>query len=257
MSDNVFEAGAASANANPDQGLPNVMDLVSRMTTELQKDPAGWILAGVVPGLATIALTIGGIVLIYGGMFLGMAPGMAADDEDLMVLGMFGGLGLGTFVLVAGMMLVITPMWASLYRAVWANLTRGEKMTLMAPVSTITQDLGSQFAYSFVAALIVMVGLSFCYLPGIIAQGMLMFAWPAVVIHRVPIGRAISYSFGHAMAHPGWHLGLWAVGLVMSLVLPYIPIIGYMLLFTVHTLFVCLAYLAVAGDGDSPRDLPV
>ena len=58
------------------------------------------------------------------------------------------------------------------------------------------------------------------------------------------------------MAHPAWHVGLWAVNLVMGMVFPYIPLVGYLLLFTVQPLFVLLAYRAVAGDGEEIRDLP-
>jgi hypothetical protein len=251
MADNVFQE---SAGTDPDAGLPNVLDLVATTVAEVQKDPMGFIVAGLIPGLSIIGLTFVAVFGVYGIGFLGALPGIMADDEDLAALGGVSALLLAMMLLILVIVAVTTPIWASMYRAVWALLVRGEKLTIGAPFSTIGQDLVPLLTYTLLSAAIVSAGVMFCYLPGILAQGMLMFAWPAIVVHRMPVGRAIQWSVSHAMTHPGWHLGLWAVSFAMSLVLPYFPIVGYMLLFTIHPLFVLLAYRACAGDGEHHRE---
>jgi hypothetical protein len=252
MADNVFSEGVEGGD--PDAGLPNVMDLVSQLVTEVQKDVGGFLLAGLPPTILLMGGVMASLVVVYGSMFLGMMPGLMGDDEDLAAIGAMSALSLSLLVVIGALVLVTTPMWASLYRSVWAFLVRGEKLTVSSSFSAMGQDLGAQFAYLLLSGAIVTLGVTLCYVPGLVAQAMLMFAWPAIVIHRMPVGRAISWSVGHSMAHPAWHLGLWAVNLVMSMVLPYIPFLGYLLLFTVHPLFVLMAYRAVAGDGEVARD---
>lgn len=253
MSDNVFSEGVPGQD--PDAGLPNVMDLVSKLAAEVQKDFGGFLLAGLPPTLIVIGGTLVAVFGTYAALFLGMMPGLMADDEDLAALGGLGAVSLALVVVIGGITALTTPMWASLYRAAWAYLVRGEKLGISSSFSSMGQDLGAQFAYVLLAGAIVTVGVMMCYVPGLLAQGMLIFAWPAIVVHRMPVGRAISWSVSHAMAHPAWHLGLWAVNLVMMMVLPYIPIVGYLLLFTVHPLYVLLAYRAVAGDGEVAREV--
>lgn len=254
MSDNVFgEPAASGADLNPDAGLPNVMDLVAQLATLVQGRFVEVLLAGLIPGFALLGGVVLTVVGTYAIVFAAMLPGIAANDDSLVGIGALGGALTATFGFTGGLVLVTTPMWASLYRATWAHLVRGEPLGLMSPLSTFTQDLFSVYAYTFVTGALVLTGAMFCYVPGILLQGMLVFAWPALVIHRLSIGAAIRWSFEHTLAHPAWHMALWAVGFVMALVLPYVPVIGYALLFSIHTLFVVLAYRAVAGDGETIR----
>jgi hypothetical protein len=252
MADNVFSEGVRD---DPDAGLPNVMDLVFQAATLVQRQPAGFLLAGLIPAVVIVGSTFVALFVVYVSFFLGtLLGGFAGGQDEAAVLGGLGVMSLALLGLVVLLVGISTPIWASLYRAVWRLLVHDEPLSAGSAFSTMSEDLGAQFLYTLLSGAIVLLGLCLCYVPGLLAQGMLVFAWPAVVIHRMPVGRALSWSVGHALAHPAWHLGLWAVNFALSLILPNIPLLGYLLLFTVQPLFVLLAYRAAAGDGEAPRD---
>lgn len=248
VSDNPWSA-AGSARRNPEAGLPNVTDLISACTTELQKDFVPWILAGLPPALLAIVLGLGGAAMVYVGAFFGLAAGLAAQDEDLAVLGATTTLVALLLVLIVVMGLVFTPLQASMWRSVWKYLTEGEKLGFDACFRYAFQDLPRVVMYQLVFGAIVTVGVMMCYLPGILASIALLFAYPAVVVHGMPIGQAMRTSVTHVQANPAWHLGLFAVTFVMALVLPYLPIVGYALLFTLYPLLVLSAWRGIWGDG--------
>ncbi|MCA9489546.1 MAG: hypothetical protein KC621_06470 [Myxococcales bacterium] len=248
MSDNPWTSGEGGSR-NPEAGLPNVMDLVSQCTQELQQDFLPFIVAGILPAVLAMSGGVLGVVVIYGGMFLGMAPGMAANDEDLLLVGGVGGLVLGMVVLFLGMALVFAPLNASMWRSVWKHMVEGEKMGFDAGFRYAFQDLPRVLMFHAVYLGIILAGSMLCYVPGLIAAFALTFAFPAVVVHRMSIGEAIRISVTHTRDHLAWHLGLFAVVFVMGMVLPYIPILGYALLFTLYPMFVLTAWRAVYGDG--------
>jgi hypothetical protein len=251
VADNVFQE---AAHSEPEATLPKVMDLVAKTANEVTKDFGSFIMGGLVPGLVLMFGSFALVFVVYGLAFLGAIPGLSANDDDLAGMGAVAGLFGGMLIGIPGLTLVITPLWGSMYRAVWALLLRGERLTVSSGWSTFGQDLIPQYVYVLLSGTIIFVGLLFCYVPGIIAQAMLCFAYPAIVIHRMGVGRAIQWSFANTLAHPGWHLGVWAVGLGISLILPNLPIVGYMLMFTVYPLFQLQAYRAAAGDGEFARD---
>jgi hypothetical protein len=233
--------------------LPNVMDLTSKIVAEVQKDFASFLLAGVGPLIAGFVIGPVAVVLVYGGMFLGMVPGMIMEDEAILGLGSMVGLFGSLFLLIAVLTCVTAPMGASTYRAVWKYLTTGEKLTIMAPFSTFTQDLPRVVLYSFLHGTLMFVGLLFCYFPALLVGAMLVFAGPAIYIHRLGIGQAISLSIAHVQQNASWHVGFYGIHFVMYLVLSYIPLLGPMMLATIVPLYVLMVYRHSFGEGETPR----
>lgn len=242
------------SSRNPDAGLPNVTDLASRTWTEIQQDFGSFLLPGLIPVIGAQFAGFAMIFAIYGGMGLGALPGILVDDELVALAGSMVGLFGGTFGSMGLLLLVMAPIQASMYRAVWKYLETGEKMGIGSPFSTYTQDIGRVLAYQLIVFAASFVGALMCYVPALIAGAALMFAGPAIYIHRLGIGEAIGLSVRHLMKHPGWHLGFFGISFLMSIGASFVPIIGMMLLTTAYPLFVLLAYRHVFGTGDAPQE---
>lgn len=239
---------------NPDAGLPNVTDLASRMWAEIQKDFGGFLLAGLIPAIGAQFAGFALVFVIYGGMFLGAVPGLVLEDELIALVGSMVGLFGGTFGSIGVLILVMAPMQASMYRAVWKYLETGEKLTIMTPFSTYTQDVTKVLLFQIVTFALSFAGMMMCYVPALVVGAALMFAAPAVYVHRLGILDAVRLSVGHLMRHPGWHLGFFGIAFLMSIVASFVPVIGMMLLMSAYPMFVLLAYRQVFGTGEAPRD---
>ncbi|MEQ1566484.1 MAG: hypothetical protein ABMA64_12655 [Myxococcota bacterium] len=256
MADDVWSpAGSKPTN---DADLPEVMSFANQLMARAQKDFVPFLLAGLGPLIiALVVVTPLALVSIYGGMFVGMAPGLVTGDEDLAGFGSIFGM-LGGFGVLFGVVIAVTaPMSASTNRAVWKYLNDGEPLTFMAPFSTFTQDLVKVVSYAVIHGGLVMLGAMFCYVPGLIVAAALVFAGPAIYVHGLGIGQAISLSVAHVQKHPGWHVGFFGLAIVMNLVLSYVPFIGAALLATLMPLYILLAYKHFFGDGPTPREAGV
>jgi hypothetical protein len=72
-------------------------------------------------------------------------------------------------------------------------------------------------------------------------------------VHSLRPTQAIRLSFTHAMAHPTWHLGYFAVIFGIGMALAYIPFLGSMLLVTFLPSFQLRCYTAIFGVGPRPE----
>src|SRR5687767_9164503 len=159
--DDVFTPSEATGSSGAPK--PNVIDLASRAASEVGKNPAGYLLAGLVPTVVAITLTVLAVFGAYGFMFAGMVPGVFSDDPDEgFLIGL--GIGLGVmFPLILLAMLGVAPMQASLYRAVWRSITAGEPLTIGSATSTFGQDLGRVLGFTVLYAVAMLAGAMLCY----------------------------------------------------------------------------------------------
>jgi hypothetical protein len=252
--DDPFASPGNPATATP-EGLPGATDLLNKVIAEVQKDFAGFFIGGLGALIVAFLIIPFSLVAVYGGMFAGMIPGLLLEDEAVTGLGSMVGLFAGMFALIFVIVGLTAPMGASTTRAVWRYLTTGEKLTFMAPFSTITQDLFRVLAFALLQFVVVFTLAMFCYLPGLIAAAYLVFAGPLIIIHRMPIGQAVSMSVAHVQQHGSWHIGFFGIAVVMQLVLSYVPIVGPVMLATCMPLYILLAYRHVYGDGEVPRGI--
>lgn len=240
----------ASPSGGSEEPLPSGTDLLSKTANTVIGDFAMFLVSGLAPGLLTFGITMVSIFVIYGVFVAGMILG--EGDETILM-----GTIIGFVVLLLGMIFGLTaltaPMVASMYRAVWSYLETGEKLTPTSAFSTMGQDVGRVVLYQFVHMFLVGLGMTFCYAPGLIVAAALSFAGPAIYIHRLGIGQAISLSVGHLQRHPTWHIVFCLFLLLINIVMQNIPILGMILAFSVPPLFVLLAYRAAFGTGELPR----
>jgi hypothetical protein len=239
-----------TSEGKPAAALPNVMDLANRVIKEVTADFGSFLLAGLGILIVGMGVGIGGVVFIYGGMFGGMMLGVALDNEELAGIGMLGGTMIGVLLLVGIAVVVTAPLGASMQRAVWKYVTTGEKLTMAAPFSTATQDLANTYLHALLTAGIMMLALAMCYLPAFFVGALLIFAGPAVHVHRMSPIAAIRFSAGHVLQNTSWHLGFFGIAFVINIVLANVPLIGPMLLSVIAPLYVLLAYKEIFGvDG--------
>jgi hypothetical protein len=234
------------APASPAAGgaLPNVADLLGLCVKDVMNNFAGYCLAGLGPFLATMAVTMLASFVAVAAMI----PGMVMEDEAVTMLGIFG----ATFLLVVFAMLATVPINASLYRAIWAWIDRGEPLGFSAGFSRMTEDLGTMYAYSLLVGLLTFAGMLACYVPGLLVGLFVSLAMPAIVVHRMGAIEAISFSAKHVRAHFAWHIGFWGLGLVVLMLAMNVPFIGIIVGMPLYAAYHLRGYRAIFGSGESP-----
>src|SRR5688572_14904042 len=100
MADDAWSPSSA-APGNGD-GMPGAMELVNQVIAEVQKDFAMFLAAGIGMLVLGLVLVPFALIAVYGGMFVGMVPGMMVDDPDLAGLGSVLGMVLGMGLLMLG-----------------------------------------------------------------------------------------------------------------------------------------------------------
>lgn len=233
MAADVWEASNAGSDAGA--GLPGVGDLVGRLMRDVQEAPVPHLAAGAGYAVVQLPLFILLVIGMYGGAFAGMFWAMETLGEDEIGLGILAGTLAGASVTALPMAVVLPPLTASLYRAVYAWQARGEPLGFGSAFSTATQDIGRTYLTTIALSTIIFAGLLLCYVPGLLLAFVLHFAYMRVVIHRRGVIDAIQDSWGHAAAHPGWNLGVFGVAFLISLALSNIPFLGVV----VATVAVC------------------
>jgi uncharacterized membrane protein len=207
---------------------PSALDHFMEYVEELKEHPVPYCLAGVGIGLVTFPLGLVMVFAIYGGMFVGMIPGMVLEDELVLSLGMIGVPLLAVLVVSVLFTLVTVPMQASLLLSIDAHQARDED-----------EELGfmSSFAHvreRAVPAIVYVLGFTFVYtmllflfvLPGILFAVLADMAWPLVVLEKMSPVEAVQKSVRHFMAHLPWHLGYILILFAMAFILAYIPFVG-------------------------------
>ncbi|MCA9567032.1 MAG: hypothetical protein KC656_04280 [Myxococcales bacterium] len=208
---------------------PEVLDLLQELGRDFQARFGTWFVGGVALGGIQLGLTIASVVFMYAAMIGGMVVGISAGDEDLMSLGMLGGAFLGISIMIVANLGVLTPMQASLTRALVDHLEGGPELTISSPFATATQDLPKVYGYVLLNMLAVVVLMPFCYLPALVFIFFTTFAWFRVVLEGEGPVTAILWSIGHVKEDIPWHLAFAGLLFAMLFILQYIPIVGPLL----------------------------
>ncbi len=242
MAADAWEASKAASEAGA--GLPPVGDLFGRLAKDVQASLVPHLMAGLGYAMVQLPLVILAVLVIYGGMFAGMYWGLENLSEDELGLAMMAGAMAGLSVVAVPLMILMPPLTASLYRAVYAWQARGEPLGIGAAFSTATQDLPRVYLATFTIGMVIFLGMLMCYLPGLIAAFALHFAYMRVVIHRRGVLDGIQDSWVHVADHAGWNLGVFAIGFAISFALSNIPLIGVILAVVLATSWNLHAYRA-------------
>jgi len=248
--------------------LPSVTELFSSVIQDVGDDLGGYAIAGLGYWLVQIAATMILIPVIYaaiiGGMLAGMAGGAGlgglvgsvAGDPDVggavggigMILGMTVGTFVPLFLVILAFTAVISPLSASLIRAIAAKQRGDEPLTIGSAFSTYTQDLVKVVGVQVVLMTLGMLALMACYFPVFFVGIPFGFAFTLVALHRRGPIDAVKLSFAHFMAHKQWHLGFWGMGIVAGIIGAYVPVIGM----TVSLSYFVKVHRAVFGDDEEP-----
>lgn len=226
---------------------PDVLDLLKELFEDLQKRFVVYFLGGLGIGMVTLPMVFVGIFLMYGGMFGGMVPGIMMNDEGVMMLGMFGGMFLGLFALIALSVGIMAPMQASLARNMWDFMDGGEDLTLGAPFNRATENLGPTLVYILGHMVVGTFLTMLCYLPGIVWFFLTDLAWCKVVLEGEKPVDAVKWSIGHVQENPSWHVGYFLLLVGMSILLSYLPLIGYFIAPSVTMAWRVYAYGRMMG----------
>ena len=245
----------------PNDPRPAVGKLLNSVIDDAKVDFASWMLSGLGTLVSTIlafALIIGGYIGGFVVLFAFIIAGSVVAGEDGAAIGnlfgmlswmvlMFGGIGLSG--------VVAAPITSSIGRAVLAHIRDGEPLTAAAGFSTVTQDLPKVIGTSLIGSALVIFGMCFFYIGALVASFFLHFTAAAVVVHRVSPFKAVSLSVRAALMEPGWHLGVWGLGILMFMIAGNIPFVGVMIATPLWWALTLRAYIAVYGDGDEPAEL--
>ena len=241
--------------------FPQIGALVSTTIAEFTDNLVPYLLAGVGMYVFTMVMTFITLFVVYAAMFggvigsalIGGAVGQATGDEDLGAL--IGAIGsmmsmfLIVFLLTAVLGAIVAPVRASLERAIAAH-QRGEKtLDFSAPFSTLTVNLPGVIAVSFLYSTAILVGLMFCYVPGLAIALLLTMAPTGVSLHDRGAVESLTSTFRQVMKNPAQYLVLGLVQAGISIVAAYIPVLGTMFALSLHVRI----YRELYGDDEEPN----
>lgn len=191
----------------------------------VERVAATW-LAGVIPtAVMLLYVTVGTVcaMVIVGassaavGTLFGAAVGLPiAAAIGLLIAAMY--------VLLASVFLA--PPTQAMFRAHWRHLQDGQPLGVMDGVRGGTRSWSVNVALVAILTLQT-VGYLLLFLPGVLVDAALGFVVPAMVIHELPLHRAVGRSLAHFLRAPVWHIGLSLVdGLVAAALNGLVPVLG-------------------------------
>lgn len=245
---NVWAPGTGSAAGN----LPGGFAVAGEVVSDILKNFGGYLLAGLGMFVAMLPVVMVMVVVAYVPI-LGAIFAADALGEDLASLLLLAGILLSVVIALGLGATIIAPMQASLMRAMWGYQVRGEPLTFGSAFSTFRDDYMTVVLAYLALQGAVLLGLMFCYVPALIVAFLLHWVTPAVVIHRRSVGEAFGQSFRHAKENAGWTLGVMLVGVLITLVSSYVPLIGALLTPVLYSAYVLKLYRAAFGDGPEPQ----
>ncbi len=216
----------AGTDAIAPSDLPTISKLFDDTLADVKDHFGGYAMAGVGFAAVQLPLTLVSIIGAYALIFASVIPGMQANDDEMVTMGLLGGTGVAILGLTLLFGLVFPPLQASLLRAVWAHQSRGEPLTLSAAFSTATHDLPRVYATVFLLGTASIIGMVLCYIPALIAAFLFHFAWVLAIVGRRSPFEAMRMSFEHVFSNLGWNLKIWGVVLLATLLLSNVPLIG-------------------------------
>lgn len=214
----------------------------------LKADILGWAMAGLGLTLPILGLTF----LIFGVVMAAMIPGLVMKDEAIASVGVLVGFALLTVVVLPVALVIMPVLQASLTRSIEDRITQGTPLGFSASFRTWRENLWDVIVVNLLVAAFTMVGLMFCYLPGLVVALALCFAPPLVALRGVRPMDAIAMSFNHFKAHPGWATKFLLLGVLVMIVISYLPIVGYLFSIPFYVAYLVLGVRSAFADLPTP-----
>jgi len=206
----------------------NILDLFLEYTEEVKENFAAYALAGAGIGMVMIPSSIILVFVVYGAAALGALPGLAAEDELMLVVGALTSTIMAVFVCSMLLNLLVVPMHASMLRAIDEHQSGESEGSLSfdATWASFTENMRGPLIYIALQLVIYLFLLFFCLFPGLIFILIIDFAWPLVVLEQKGPLAAMRISAVHFRDHIAWHLGYLLILVSVAFVLAYVPLVG-------------------------------
>ncbi|MEZ4319557.1 MAG: hypothetical protein R3F61_18725 [Myxococcota bacterium] len=209
---------------------PNILDVLTEYVEEVKTDFLPYATAGTGIALVMLPYSMVVVFIVYGAMFVGAMPGIAMEDENVLILGMITAPFLAIFASSFVLNLITIPMHASLLRDLSAHQEREPGtptgLGFASCFSTVTQEPARPLFYTAVHVVLYGVLAMFCLFPGLVFLVVTDLAWPLVVVDGLSPLDAMKRAAAHFRDHVAWHLGYTLILFSMAFVLAYIPFIG-------------------------------
>lgn len=233
----------ATGGGEPPSDLSDPMEVPRRVFEDVRDHLAGYILSGIVMTAVVFAVITGIMVLLFGFML----PGIIMEDETISLIGSLLGMAAYFFGIMGFAFLLMPLMTASMLRAIDAQRAGAQDLGAMAALSTLREDAGRIIGFNLLGVLLTFVGMLFCYVPGLIASALMMFALPMVVFERVPPVTAYQLGWKHMTQHAGWHVAVWLISMLTVGILS-ITFVGIIVAYPIMFAFQVFAYRTAYGD---------
>ncbi len=245
--ENSDERPSTAAHPTPSDQL-DAMDVPKAVFADLQANPMGYAAMGTTYFVAVLGLIVVALSLLG----LGVAPGIYLEDEMVLVVGgMLGFTGYTGFILVFSF-IGYPLMNASTLRALRTQMEGGEAAGASALFNTMTTEGKSVVGLHLLGQALILVGVFFLYIPGLVA---VMVAGMAMPIHvfepEVGITEALSRSFEHFKANVVWHISIWAL-MIPVFILLELTVVGLVFIYPVMVAWQLAAYKQAFPNGSAP-----
>lgn len=224
------------------------MAVAKALLADLQARPIAYAMCG----FGYLAVTFAAIGVILGFLFVGVGIGAASNDETLMVVGGSVGMigyagGLFVFTLVG-----VPLMTASMIRAFDHQLHGGAEIGFSSTFSRMRDDqgrLGRVVGFNLMLQMLILVGILFLYIPGLIVAIVGLLALPIVVLEPdVSPMEAMSLAWGHMRKNAGWHVAVWLI-MIGILLVAELSVIGLLFIWPLMVGYQTIAYHKAFGPG--------
>jgi hypothetical protein len=207
-----------------------------------------------VPSLIVFGVSFfGSIVLmtLLGVFVTVLAVGLGAISEDLGGLGAMLGLGIGTPVLLIGLIAVMTPLLIG-YNRICLRMMRNEPYEISEIFAT--DGVMAAVVANLIAGVATSIAAMFCYFPALIVGVLFMFSTPLIADRKATSGMdAIRQSVALARQDLMGLMLYWFAAIFIAMAVAYIPLVGAMLTMPLITTFILTAYISLSDEGEQPH----
>lgn len=236
--------------APPDAVLPAALkgtsptDVARHVFDDFMAHLAGYFLAGT----SYVLVVLGGIFVAVVVMLLGVVPGVVTEDETVAFVGSSIGFVLYMAIVFFLGFVAFPAMIASLLRGLDKQQRGLGTLGFSSPFNDLSGS-GRAIAFYLLSQVLVLVGVVFCYLPGLVVATLSSFALPIVVLEGASPTEALGLGWRHMRSDPGWHLAVWLL-MVVALLALELTLIGALALVPAMAAWQLFAYRAAFGpDG--------
>ena len=210
MSDVWTGPDAADAARNLDLqsgavGTDDPLDVARSVWGDFKNHIMGYVMAGISYLVAVLAL----VFFAMSALLLGV-PGAVLENDALLIGGMVAGFSIYTILIVVFSFFVFPLLNASLIRTLDMQRRGEHQIGFLSLYTHARITPGKIVIFYLMAQTMVLVGMLFLYIPGIIAAIVVTFAMPIVVLQEEtsPV-EAVQQAFEHMKTNVAWHLGVW------------------------------------------------